>query len=53
MDRPASKINARAVLFVIVLILAVAFIAIGVATHEYETVFGNAAMVCLECVGIG
>lgn len=43
----------RTVLSCIILVLAVAFLAIGIYTGELETVFTKATNVCLECIGIG
>ena len=41
------------VIRVILLILAVGWIAIGLVTGEYREVYRKAVMICYECVGIG
>ena len=40
------------VIRVILLILAVGWIAIGLVTGEYREVYRKAVMICYECVGI-
>lgn len=37
----------------ILIFLAVAFIAIGVWRGELETVFRKAVNICMECIGLG
>ena len=37
----------------IILIAAAAFLVIGLARGEAETVFQKAATICMECIGIG
>ncbi len=41
------------VIRVILLILAVGWIAIGLVTGEYKGVYRKASMICYECIGIG
>ncbi len=35
------------------LLLAAAFIAVGIFRQEYLSVLRKAVMICLECIGIG
>ena len=43
----------RRVCAVSLLVLGVAFVAIGIYRGEVETVLRKAVMICLECIGIG
>ena len=43
----------RILLPIIVLLVSVAFIAIGIFRNEVAVVLKNAVMICLECIGIG
>lgn len=36
-----------------VVVLALVLIAVGVAQGEMQMVFGKAAAICLECIGLG
>lgn len=38
---------------IIVLLVSVAFIAIGIFRNEVAVVLKKAVMICLECIGIG
>jgi len=38
---------------VILLILSIAFIAVGLHYGEFQAVLEKARMICLECIGIG
>ncbi len=38
---------------VVLLVLAVVFLAIGVGRGEAETVYRKAVQICMECIGLG
>ena len=48
-----ARINRMTLLRVALLLVAVAFIAIGVWRGEVLEVFRKAATLCLQCIGIG
>ena len=50
-----SKIGKRAgaLLFLLVLLVALACILVGVLHHQPLQVLARAATVCLECIGLG
>ncbi len=38
---------------VVLLVLAVVFLAVGVGRGEAETVYRKAVQICMECIGLG
>jgi len=36
-----------------IVVVAVAFIGVGIYTGEFEQLYRKASMICFECIGIG
>ncbi len=47
------KFLKKNIVAILLIVVAVAFIAIGVWREEIETVFRKAINICMECIGLG
>lgn len=52
-EKREKNVNSIRIIRFLVLFLAVAFLAVGVARKEYIEVLQKAVKICLECIGIG